>query len=495
MHFYLKNIVCAVILLLTVSPVFCQWGQNPSTNNISGLNKLSIVFAAQNTKSPLSMFGHIYLVFHNEKNPEPNSISFEFTASIESAKDYLGALTGAAPGFYKLDYLDNKQREYDIENRSSWRYEVNLTEKELELFKRNVAELEGKKYKYSVFKENCASYLAEQISKITGVAYQSESVIFDSPDATIRWLHKNRMITNPIFIPSSQLKASKYFERLSSEEKERLKQAISGYSVGDEATSEEFASAASSSVDYLMVRDDSFQSRANLFALKKKFPATLSPLDNDVVDPSSISGNSTYSALISNDGILLKYRPGFLGYENEHLYGLKNVSSEFLSAAVLLNSDSIQLEKFTLFKVESYVPSKFLYDSGSQFFDIAYTNYRSFLGSKYDEFAISFAKGFTGSYGQQLISVLPLVSLRKIDADVVNETVLSLGSRFRVYGDVYDKLGYKSTYDYYATNEKGISRVWDTEIFTTIFSSLGVGLSLTLVNNNSRYGFRFYKSF
>jgi hypothetical protein len=117
------------------------------------------------------------------------------------------------------------------------------------------------------------------------------------------------------------------------------------------------------------------------------------------------------------------------------------------------------------------------------------------LGSKYDEFAVSFAKGFTGSYEQQLISVMPLISLRKVDTVVTNDTVLTLGGRFRVYGSVYDKLGYKSTYDYYATNEKGISRVWDTEIFTTIFSSLGVGLSLTLVNNNSRYGFRFYKSF
>ena len=476
-------------------PAYSQWGASPTAKNISGFSKLSIIFAAQNTKSPLSMFGHVYLVFHNEKNPEPNSITFEFTATIDSANDYLGVLIGTTSGFYKLDYFDNKRREYDLENRSSWRYQIDLTEKELDLFKINIAELDGKKYEYSVFKKNCASYLAEQISNIKGISYQSESIFFDSPDATIRWLHKNQLINHPIFIPSSQLKASKYFERLSAEEKERLKLVISGYTLEAKVSSKEFESATSSSVDYLMSRDDSFESRVNLFALKKKFPTTLFPLDNDVVDPSSISGNSTYSALISNDGVLLKYRPGFLGYENEHLYGLKNVSSEFLSAGVLLNSGSIQLEKFTLFKVESYIPADFLYDSGSQVFDVAYTNYRSFIGSKYDEFAISFAKGFTGSYGQQLISVLPLVSLRKVDTDVVDETVLSLGGRFRVYGNIHDKLGYKSTYDYYATNDVGIRRVWDTEIFTTLFSSLGISLSLTLVNNHSRYGLRFYKAF
>lgn len=495
MHIYLKNVVCAVILLFTILPAYSQWGDSLTPNDISGFNKLSIIFAAQNTKSPLSMFGHIYLVFHNEKNPEPNSVSFEFTASIDSAKDYLGTLTGAVPGFYKLDYLDNKRREYDLENRSSWRYRINLTEKELDVFKKKIVELEGEKYKYSVFKRNCATYLAEQISKIKGIPYQPESILFDSPDAVIRWLHKNELINYPIFLPSSQLKASKSFERLSPEEKERLKQVISGYAVGGETTSLEFSSASSSVVDYLMVRDDSFESRANLFALKKKFPVALSALDYDVVDPASISGNSTYSALISNDGILLKYRPGFLDYENEHLYGLKNVSSEFLSAGILLNSDFIQLEKFTLFKVESYVPSKFLYDPGSQMFDIAYMNYRSFLAKRHDEYAISFAKGFTSSYEQQMISILPLISFRKINTNVADETVLSLGGRLRVYGNIYDKLGYKSTYDYYATNEVGIRRVWDTEIFTTVFSSLGVALNLTFVNNNPRFGFRFYKSF
>jgi hypothetical protein len=117
------------------------------------------------------------------------------------------------------------------------------------------------------------------------------------------------------------------------------------------------------------------------------------------------------------------------------------------------------------------------------------------LGSKYDEFAISFAKGFTGSYRQQLVSALPLISLRNIDTDVVDQTVLSLGGRFRVYGNIFNNLDYKSTYDYYATNDMGIRRVWDTEIFTTVLSSLGVALNLTFVNNNSRFGFRFYKSF
>jgi hypothetical protein len=78
---------------------------------------------------------------------------------------------------------------------------------------------------------------------------------------------------------------------------------------------------------------------------------------------------------------------------------------------------------------------------------------------------------------------------------VTNDTVLTLGGRFRVYGNIYNNLDYKSTYDYYATNDVGIRRVWDTEIFTTVFSSLGVALNLTFVNDNARYGFRLYKSF
>jgi Domain of unknown function (DUF4105) len=495
MRIYFKNAIFAVAMLLCALPAYCQWGENPKAGNISALNKLSIVFAAQNTKSPLSMFGHVYLVFHDQITPEPNSITFEFTGSIDGIADYLGTLTGAASGFYKLDYFDNKRREYDLENRSSWRYEVNLTPKELDLFKRNVAELEGSKNKYTVFKNNCASYLIEQISKIKGISYQSESIFFDSPDATIRWLHQNKLIKQSVFIPSSQLKALKYYEQLNPEEKKHLKQIISGFSIGGENNSKEFASAVSSSVDYLIVRDESFESRVNLFSLKKEFPKTFFEIDNNFIEPVNVSGNSTYSALMSNDGVLLKFRPGFLGYENEHLYGLKNVSSEFLSVGVLIDSNSVQIENFTLFKVESYIPDEFLYDSGSQFFDITYKNYRSFYDKRHSESAITFGKGVTSSNGKHLISFLPFVSLRKISADEIEKSSLSAGGRLRMYGNFYDKLSYKSTYDYYATNDVGVRGVWDTEIFTTHFSSLGVSLSHTLLNNHSRFGVRLYKSF
>lgn len=495
MHIHIKNAICAAALLLFTLPAYCQWGENPTAKDVSNFKKLSIVFAAQNTKSPLSMFGHVYLVFHNEENPEPNSISFEFTGSIDGVKDYLGTLVGASSGFYKLDYFDNKRREYDLENRSSWRYEINLTDEELGLFKRNIAKLEGSKFKYSVFKNNCASYLIEQISKIKGNSYQSESILFDSPDATIRWLYKNKLINQAVFIPSSQLKALRYFERLQTEEKKQLKQVISGISFANKSRSAEFASAVSSSVDYLMVREDSFESRANLFSLKKEFPRALFEIENNIIEPINISGNSTYSALISNDGILLKLRPGFLGYENEHLYGLKNVSSEFLSIGVLLNSDSIKLEKLTLFKVESYIPNEFLYDSGSQLFDITYNNYRSFYAGKHSESAITFGKGLTGFDGLNLISFLPLISLRKIESDKAEETVVSIGGRLRIYGSFLGKLSYKSTYDYYATDDEGVRKVWDTELFTTSISKLGVSLSHTLINSHSRFGVRFYKSF
>lgn len=495
MHRYFKNIICAVALLVTSSSGCCQWGESPTSKNISSFHKISIVFAAQNTKSPLSMFGHVYLVFHDEKSPEPNAITFEFTGSIDSVKDYLGTVTGAASGFYKLDYYDNKRREYDLENRSSWRYEILLTEEESRLLKKKIAELEGRKYKYTVFKKNCASYLVEEISKIRGLAYQSESIFFDSPDAIIRWLYANKLINQSVFTPSTQLKALKYFNKLSDKEKSDLKQLVSGYTIKNNNYSEEFASAISSSVDYLMVRDDSYEGRANLFALKKQFPRTLFEIENDVTEPINISSNSSYSALVSNDGLLLKFRPGFLGYENEHLYGLKNVSSEFLAVGVLLNSNSIQLDGLTLFKVESYVPNEFLHDSGSQLFDISYKNYRSFYDKQHAEFSVNFARGFTSSYENQLISFLPLISLRKINSGNVHESALSMGGRLRIYGNFNNWLSYRSTYDYYATKDEGVRKVWDSELFSLTSLRYGLSLNHSLINSHSRFGVRFFKSF
>jgi hypothetical protein len=491
-----KRFILAIIFFFN-SSAFAQWVESDYQNKVDGKKRLSIVYAGQNIKSPISMFGHVYLVFHDERVPEPNAITFEFTGSINGVGDYLGTLFGTTKGFYKFSLLDYKKRDHDLENRSSWVYEVAFTDDELTTFKKNIAVLSSNEYHYSVFNLNCASYLIEQIRSIRGQEYQQESIFFVSPDSTIRWLHKKQMIGTPLFIPSSQVKALGYFNKLNGEDQSKVMQAFAGVSITDPPSSDNFSKALSASADYLMARDDNFSSRVNVFNIKKNHPLS----DENAVkfyDPAEIDGSATYSALLSNQGLIFKFRPGFLDFENESFYGLRNSSTEFLGLSILLNTKRLELEKFTLFRAEAYVPDEFLYDSGSQLFDISFTNFRSFYNQKNQETAITFAKGYTKAIQGQLFSVLPLVSLKKIDTESQNEAAPFLGFRARLYGDLPWNLAYRLNYDkFYSkfSDGAGVKSILDAEIFSTKALDVGVSLNYALVNSVSRIGLRFYKTF
>lgn len=115
------------------------WKDNIDPASFFNKKYLSIVFAGHNIKTPISMFGHTYLVSHDELKPEPDALVVEYLGDIESSKLWMiYSIFYSIKGRYRLSYFMFKQREYELEDRDLFIYRLNKDQIDIEKSKKKL---------------------------------------------------------------------------------------------------------------------------------------------------------------------------------------------------------------------------------------------------------------------------------------------------------------------------------------------------------------------
>ena len=188
----------------------CEDGSNPIHNvyhecsryrlfmQTIGRSPVFLAFVEPSARSPMSYFGHVFLVFGSPNNPFSRVLSF--SAMIPSGSSYFGVLTkggmGALDGrfvFSPLHLINDLYASGELRNITF--YPLELTQSESESLKLNVYDRYFEKQNYDFFNKNCATKLLELFSSFaseSGVAFEVNGI--RTPSGVVHRLRQHGFI-------------------------------------------------------------------------------------------------------------------------------------------------------------------------------------------------------------------------------------------------------------------------------------------------------------
>lgn len=330
---------------------------------------LSLVFAGENLRSPISAFGHTFVVFHNEEVPEPDSVALEFLGITENISfSGLKALAGSLPGKYRWTCLVEKELLYDQENRDLWFYKINMTESErLNL----IEEVSLGELKYGFIRNNCADRIHDLILK---AARRTEPFEFiHEPIKGVRNLQEQGLVSRAGFRQPSSLKKLRHaYNELNVAEQESFDSTLKTEDM--QSLSRPVAVAVSRYVNFRHRREPEAQRREFLFNLKTRFADQ--PLESDtsgaaaaVHESSSLRSISISSSI---DRLELRFSPGGQNRWSFHEGAFVHSDLEFFTFGIGIRRENVFLREFTLLRMDSLVGRDRFEPDLVRFLDLSY---------------------------------------------------------------------------------------------------------------------------
>ncbi len=406
---------CACCGLLSPALVFADWGKLPVLTELSHYSKVSLGFASQDIKSPISIFGHTFLVFHHQEIPEADALIVEFTGDAPDFLAGVSALISSVPGRYSLSYLSEKRRQYDGENRSLWLYGLKFDERELQRLIEYFLQSKNIQYPYDFSQKNCAFYVAIALANAKAGLEFKQDGLFVTPVSTLRWARSENMVFSAAFLPSTQLRAIAEYDALPKPQREMVVAYLQRATIPlPQDLPRSVGDTVSAVAEHLLPREGNENSRNYLYSAKRAFPGHLKPIDLPTNEPSLEHGSASVSILLLTqaNAAIISLSPGFVSLENEVRTGQRNAIVQVLKTDMLVeNSGIVRLDQFHLLTIESNQAAEYLREGFTQSLDASYIDYRRYLGKKYAENKISFGRGASYIFGEHVFSVLPLGAL------------------------------------------------------------------------------------
>lgn len=212
---------------------YMEWTRQDSINSIS------IVYATGYLGNPASFYGHTLLKFNSiEENKSTHLLdtSLNYGAIVpdnENPVVYIlkGLFGGYDAGFTQIEFYFHEGNYGEGELRDMWEYELNLSQKEVDLLVAHSWEVLRKEYTYYFLKENCAYRMAELFSIIDGFNIVPDGQFWTYPQDVVQLLpslerNGEKLIKNIHRYPSRQTRLYNKFSQLSFSEKEQVKDVI-----------------------------------------------------------------------------------------------------------------------------------------------------------------------------------------------------------------------------------------------------------------------------
>lgn len=127
---------------------------------------LTLIFAAAYLNNPSSMYGHTFLRVDARDQDERTRLlaaAINFAANTRETNGIafaVNGLFGGYPGSFSMKPYYAKVREYgELENRDLWEYQLNLSQREVDVVLMHAWELDGIEFRYYFLDANCSYQL------------------------------------------------------------------------------------------------------------------------------------------------------------------------------------------------------------------------------------------------------------------------------------------------------------------------------------------------
>lgn len=427
-----KLVVLALIWLATfvARPAVAQekWFGAVSADDCVKYKYLSVAFADESLRSPASMFGHTFLVFHNQLKPELDAMTLEFVGDTSSAENPVArALFLSIEGRFLVRRLAYKLLEYGREGRDVRVWRIGTVpagcRRTLEAEIREVHE-------YTFLRKNCSWHAARVASKLTGAGRGGSEdgmtlgVPVTIPVKTLDQFVGPGIREDATYV-ASRRRAAGAIGDLSVAQRDAARRVFDGYGGAPGDFGLRGARAIGAVAGVRLNDEGAAESRRDIFQIKKKF---LAAVDGRGIGEDSDAGATQVRRRLAAVGVsVLGGRPdirvtGQLGMRNVKMAALGiNDSGElqvldFSVRSIGSVGGGLGIERLGVVRLDAAVPDSMVTPGFTRLVDIAYESYRDAGGEELQrEAGLRFGAGGALVVGGANMSVMVVGSARYFD--------------------------------------------------------------------------------
>jgi hypothetical protein len=400
-------------------------------------NEILFAYVSPSVRSPMSYFGHEFIVFNNDYSPFSRVISYSAIIPDDISYTnlmYKGAV-GKLTGRYVFSPLHMISHEYlSIEQRNIVLYRLDFDEYENTLFRLLAYELYYATFEYDFFYQNCASEMLQLIATIKPTIQERLDLsAVTQPSEVIRILKSNGIIEDPILKYYSDIE-NLFLADVASEDTNRSD--ITNY-IENKKSSIYFKYFKNPPTDYIEQQKLMFDYEP-FVAPFEQYP--VSELPSQTI---SIGFNKNHD----EKRMILSYSPGLIDKNETRFSYLNETTLKVMNIALGINKDNVQVEKFDLIELTSLnkIPSNILLPSWGM-----YIGYSSEQGEYIEPDALfKFNYGYSVGGLNNLFSLLPEYQYNFTEnaySFKIN-SIASLWSNFGKFSVKYSKSLYRSEYN------------------------------------------------
>ena len=160
---------------------------------------VEIAFACEDNANPASMLGHSFLILTGNINGQERKHIVEYATSIRNL-NFLELTTkgiiGKLKGIYNLYPYEKYKNKYLTENRSIWKFKLNLNNEEREKLKKHIWEIKDKESYYSITSHNCNSALVDLLKVADNSFNYQKDFLFTTPLEYLQFLQEENKISD-----------------------------------------------------------------------------------------------------------------------------------------------------------------------------------------------------------------------------------------------------------------------------------------------------------
>lgn len=403
--------------------------------DINQFRYVSLVFASQNFRSPISSFGHTLLIFHNHHTPEPDSPTFEYLGTTSVSFFAIRSLFWTIPGYYRLIPWNQKYWEYERENRDIWIIPLKITDTERtklnQLVKKSLSVTTDP---YNFLFTNCSWYIFKILQEsLKNINCSVKFYVF--PIETLQALQNCKKTSQPVYMPSQATKVAQAVKALNLKEKEIIKN-LNLWNFPDpqsfekDTTKNQYSNkknkvnatrsidaiktALTEWIDYTIPRTDEPEKRDELFKLKKYYhhPLTLKQKDMKEIE-NKRNGRFTLGLMFGKELRLanLTISPGQLSFlntiKNDRFWADK---LELFTISLAFNERSFFLSSFSIIDMNTSNPGNIVTSSFVRDVYIGYEKYTNGLDKYWENGLVRMGVGLSHDVNEGWrFSILPIL--------------------------------------------------------------------------------------
>jgi len=406
----------ACALLLLPAAALAGWADfdRVRPEEIAARRNVSIVYADQNLRSPASMFGHTFLVFHDELEPESDAPVLEFLGEANTAGAEVRAVFVGISGRFRLSRFVFVQRTYDLEDRSLFVYTLRLGLSERRRLDDVARDALRDTWHYDFFRENCSYQLLGLLLRSLDPAHGFGSFPFVLPASTVRFLERHGRVERSFPLSSSLDRLERLYAGLSAAQRGEFHLLASGARPTSSQVDPLVAESVRAFVRYRAPREPDANRRIALFesaaalassgATGHAGEAGPAARDPGQMRPSVIGLG--WRAIESGGLATLTLLPAVRAFENAVDDGLKNSSLEVARLGLFYRPGWFGVYEFRAVHLDAEQAGSRLGDGFTRYLDASFEKSPNLDWSLHDEYRAHFGGGLTVGRGALTLSVV-----------------------------------------------------------------------------------------